>query len=234
MAAILTKLISLFTAILLALGVYTAPQTTDSIITEGEQPLLRVALLADSQIWANSDRHWTFKAACEDIENNAGALDAVLDVAVAGAVQSKVAGHPQQIAQQGPAQRRAVHLAQPADKEGGRRRVMEGVARRLTGVGTQRIVIKQDVRALQADDLQGLVPKAVVCVDSGHKRYLRSYGWPAARPWATARRNAKNPRRIRGAITITPTEVLPDSWVIRLTRKVPTKEAPLPQMSSRP
>lgn len=78
MAAILTKLISLFTAILLALGVYTAPQTTDPIITEGEQPLLRVALLADSQIWANSDRHWTFKAACEDIENNANALDAVV------------------------------------------------------------------------------------------------------------------------------------------------------------
>ena len=81
----------------------------------------------------------------------AGALDAMLDVAVAGAVQGKMAGHPQQIAQQGPAQRRAVHLAQPADKEGGRRRVMEGVARRLTGVGTQRIVIEQDVRALQAD-----------------------------------------------------------------------------------
>lgn len=73
-----SKLIALFTSLLLSMGVFTPPRTESPLPSGAEKPILQVALLADSQIWANSDRHWTFMAACEDIENNTDALDAVV------------------------------------------------------------------------------------------------------------------------------------------------------------
>ena len=77
-SALLSKLIAICTAMLLSLGVFTPPKTTNPLPAGAEKPLLQTALLADSQIWANSDRHWTFMAACEDIQNNAAAIDAVV------------------------------------------------------------------------------------------------------------------------------------------------------------
>lgn len=65
------------------------------------------------------------------------------------------------------------------------------------------------------------------------RRFYKSYEL-LLRPSRTARRKAKKPSKISGAMTMTPVDVLPESWVRALTRKVPTKDAPLPQMSSRP
>ena len=181
------------------------------------------------------------------------AADLVFNVAVAFAVQRKVAQKAQQIAEQQLPLHAAVDAGRRPRKEGRGRGVVDGVAGGFIGIFAQRVVIKQDVGPLQPDAEQigvafdggaGLVvlaggqhlfAKAAVCVDSGHGCHLISRVQNSfLRPSRTARRKAKKPSRISGAMTMTPVEVLPDSWVRALTRKVPTKDAPLPQMSRRP
>ena len=47
-------------------------------------------------------------------------------------------------------------------------------------------------------------------------------------------RNSTNPMANKTAIMPTPVLMLPENWLMALTRVVPKKAAPLPQMSIRP
>lgn len=76
------KIIALITAIILSMGVYIPPSKMQPIEAEEHRYLkLQVALMADSQIVANSDRHMAFKGALEDVQNNA---DKVHGIVLAG------------------------------------------------------------------------------------------------------------------------------------------------------